>query len=135
MILDRLRASASTQDTIINALAIFPVASSVGRVPMNRPALPEDLQVFVDSYDPQGKASYVTGYFQYMKTRLNFNCIMMDEYGGPNVAVVLPEETQVTLRRLGLDNDEMDDLIIALQRKIMEGEAHVQLRDNNLQPK
>ena len=102
---------------------------------MSRPALPEDLQVFVDSYDPQGKASYVTGYFQYMKTRLNFNCIMMDEYGGPNVAVVLPEETQVTLRRLGLDNDEMDDLIIALQRKIMEGEAHVQLRDNNLQPK
>jgi len=53
----------------------------------------------------------------------------MDEYGGPNVAVVLPEETQTTLRELGLDNDAMDDVIAGLQRKIMEGAAHVQLRD------
>jgi len=96
---------------------------------MNRPSLPEDLEVFVDSYDPQGKASYVSGHFQYLKTRMNFNCIMMDEYGGPNVAVVLPDETQSTLRKLGLDNDAIEDLITALQRKIMEGEAHVQLRE------
>jgi len=53
----------------------------------------------------------------------------MDEYGGPNVAVVLPDETQSTLRKLGLDNDAIEDLITALQRKIMEGEAHVQLRE------
>jgi len=97
---------------------------------MTRPSLPEDLEVFVDSYDPQGKASYASGFFQYMKARMNFNCIMMDEYGGPNVAVVLPEETQTGLRNLGLDNDAIDNLITALQRKIMEGEAHVQLRDN-----
>ena len=55
---------------------------------------------------------------------------MMDEYGGPNVAVVLPDETQAMLRELGLDNDAVDNLITALQRKIMEGEAHVQLRDD-----
>ena len=61
---------------------------------------------------------------------MNFSCIMMDEYGGPNVAVVLPEETQTMLRELGLDNDAVDNLITALQRKIMEGEAHVQLRDD-----
>ena len=61
---------------------------------------------------------------------MNFNCIMMDEYGGPNVAVVLPEETQTMLRNFGLDNDAIDNLITALQRKIMEGEAHVQLRDD-----
>ena len=54
----------------------------------------------------------------------------MDEYGGPNVAVVLPDETQAMLRELGLDNDAVDNLITALQRKIMEGEAHVQLRDD-----
>jgi len=97
---------------------------------VNRPSLPEDLEVFVDSYDPQGKASYASGYFHYMKNRMNFNCIMMDEYGGPNVAVVLPDETQAMLRELGLDNDAVDNLITALQRKIMEGEAHVQLRDD-----
>jgi len=97
---------------------------------MTRPSLPEDLEVFVDSYDPQGKASYASGFFQYLKARMNFNCIMMDEYGGPNVAVVLPEETQTMLRNFGLDNDAIDNLITALQRKIMEGEAHVQLRDD-----
>ena len=117
--------------SLTDALAIFPVTlSTVTGSLMSRPSLPEDLEVFVDSYDPQGKASYVSGYFQYLKTRLDFNCIMMDEYGGPNVAVVLPEETQSTLRKLGLDNDMIENLITALQRKIMEGEAHVQLRDS-----
>lgn len=96
---------------------------------MSRPFLPEDLEVFIDSYDPQGKASYASGHFQFMKARMNFNCIMMDEYGGPNVAVVLPDQTQTMLRERGFDNDAMDNLITALQRKIMEGEAHVQLRD------
>jgi len=102
---------------------------------MSRPSLPADLEVFVDSYDPQGKASYVSGYFLYMNARMNFNCIMMDEYGGPNVAVVLPEETQTMLRNLGLDNDAMDNLVTALQRKIMEGEAHVQLRSDRHESK
>lgn len=96
---------------------------------MSRPSLPEDLEVYIDSYDPQGKASYASGHFQFMKSMMNFNCIMMDEYGGPNVAVVLPEETQTKLRELGLDNDAIDNLITDLQRKIMEGTAHVQLDD------
>ena len=117
--------------SLTDALAIFPVTlSTVTGSLMSRPSLPEDLEVFVDSYDPQGKASYVSGYFQYLKTRMDFTCIMMDEYGGPNVAVVLPEETQSTLRKLGLDNDAIENLITALQRKIMEGEAHVQLRES-----
>ena len=102
---------------------------------MSRPSLPEDLEVFIDSYDPQGKASYASGHFQFMKARMNFNCIMMDEYGGPNVAVVLPEETQTMLRELGLDNEAMDDVITGLQRKIMEGAAHVQLRDGTSEAK
>jgi hypothetical protein len=96
---------------------------------MSGTSVPEDLEVFIDSYDPQGKASYASGHFQFMRVRMNFNCIMMDEYGGPNVAVVFPEETEMILRELGLDNDGMDNLIAALQRKIMEGGAHVQLRD------
>ncbi|MGA3404768.1 MAG: hypothetical protein ABSD49_03430 [Candidatus Bathyarchaeia archaeon] len=98
---------------------------------MSRPPLSEDLKVFIESYDPQGRASYFSGHFEFMNSRMNFNGIMMDEYGGPNIAAVLPEETQVTLRNLGLDNDAMDSLITALQRKIMEGEAHVQLRNES----
>jgi len=102
---------------------------------MSRPSLPEDLEVFINSYDPQGKASYASGHFQFMKARMHFNCIMIDEYGGPNVAVVLPEDTQTTLREMGLDNDAMDNLITALQRKIMEGTAHVQLPDETSEAK
>ena len=102
---------------------------------MSRPSLPEDLEVFIESYDPQGKASYVSGHFQFMKAHMNFNCIMMDEYGGPNVAVVLPDETKAMLRDLGLDNDKMDTLITALQRKIMEGEAHMQIPEDNHESK
>jgi len=94
---------------------------------MSRPPLPENLEVFIESYDPQGRASYISGHFEFMNSRMNFNGIMMDEYGGPNVAAILPEETQVTLRNLGLDNDAMDSLITVLQRKIMEGQAHIQL--------
>ena len=66
---------------------------------------------------------------------MNFNCIMMDEYGGPNVAVVLPEETQTILRKLGLDNEAMDNLVTDLQRKIMEGAVHVQLQDESRETK
>jgi hypothetical protein len=58
---------------------------------------------------------------------------MMDEYGGPNVAAVLPEETQETLRKMGLDHGAMDTLIAALQRKIMEGGAHLQLHEDTRQ--
>jgi len=101
---------------------------------MSRPSLLKDLEVFIDSYDPQGRATYISGHFEFMNSRMNFNGIMMDEYGGPNVAAMLPEETQVMLRNLGLDNDAMDSLITSLQRKIMEGEAHVQLRDDTRDP-
>ena len=93
-----------------------------------RPPLPENLEVYIQSYDPQGKATYLSGYFEFMKTRLNFNGIMMDEYGGPNVAATLPDETQAALQKLGLDNDAVDELITSLQRKIMEGEAHMQIQ-------
>jgi hypothetical protein len=93
-----------------------------------RPPLPQNLEVYIQSYDPQGKATYLSGYFEFMKTRLNFKGIMMDEYGGPNVAATLPDETQVALQKLGLDNEAVDELITSLQRKIMEGEAHVQMQ-------
>lgn len=98
---------------------------------MSRPPLSEDLKVFIESYDPQGRASYFSGHFEFMNSRMNFDGIMMDEYGGPNIAAVLPEETQATLRKLGLDNDAMDSLITTLQRKIMEGDVHVRLRDES----
>ena len=98
---------------------------------MSRPPLPQDLEVYIESYDPQGRATYISGHFEFMSARLTFDGIMMDEYGGPNVAATLPDETQAALRKLGLDNDTMDDLVTSLQRKIMEGEIHVQLQKDS----
>jgi hypothetical protein len=39
----------------------------------------------------------------------------------------LSDETLSSLREIGLNHEEIDELITALQRKIIEGEAHMQL--------
>jgi len=101
---------------------------------MSRPPLPEGLEVYIESYDPQGKASYLSGYFEVKQTRLKFDGIMMDEYGGPNVVATLSDETLTALRNLGLDYEAIDELITALQLKIMQGEIHVQLREDQPKP-
>jgi hypothetical protein len=95
---------------------------------MSRPDLPEDLNVYIDSLDEQGRVTYITGYFEYRNVRLSFGAIGMEGYGGPNIAATLSDVTLAELRRLGLKDDEVDELITALQRKIMEGQAHIQVQ-------
>ena len=94
-----------------------------------RPPLPEDLEVYIESYDPQGRATYVSGHFEFKNLSLRFGAIMIEEYGGPNVAVTFPDETSSELRRTGFDFDALEELITAIQRKIMEGAARVQLKE------
>jgi hypothetical protein len=94
-----------------------------------RPPLPDDVEVFIESYDPQGRATYVSGHFDLKKTSLRYLAILMEEYGGPNVAVTLPDETSKGLSKLGLDYDVVEEVITVIQRKIMEGAAHIQLKD------
>jgi hypothetical protein len=97
---------------------------------VSRPELPESLEVFIDSLDEQGRVTYISGYFEYKKSRLNFGAIGMEGYGGPNIAATLSDQTISELRKLGLDDVEIDELITDLQRKIMEGQAHMQLRQS-----
>ena len=101
---------------------------------MSRPELPQDLEVFIETLDEQGRATYISGYFDFKSTRLRFDAIGMEGYGGPNIGATLSEETLSALRKLGLGNAEIEDLITALQRKIMEGGAHIQLRSNAAEP-
>ena len=96
---------------------------------MNRPELPKNLEVYIESLDEQGRATYISGYFEFDERRLRFDAIGMEGYGGPNIQATLSDETQGALKRLGLNLEQIDELITALQRKIMEGEAHMQLRD------
>lgn len=101
----------------------------MGEQDLTRPDLPKDLEVYVHTLDEQGRVTYISGYFEIQKTRLKFNAIGMEGYGGPNIGATLSDETLEALRQLGLNHEEIDDLITALQRKIMEGEAHIELRD------
>lgn len=95
---------------------------------MTRPDLPEDLEVYIDSLDEQGRVTYISGYFEYRKNRLKFGAIGMEGYGGPNIGATLSDETLAELRQLGLDDVAIGELITVLQRKIMEGQAHIQLQ-------
>ncbi len=95
---------------------------------MSTPELPEDLEVFIELLDEQGRVTYISGYFEFRNRRLRFGAIGMEGYGGPNIGATLSDETLSQLRKMRLDKDEIDELITALQRKIMEGQAHIQLR-------
>ena len=53
----------------------------------------------------------------------------MEGYGGPNIGATLSDQTLSSLSQLGLDNVAIDELITALQREIMEGQAHIVLRE------
>jgi hypothetical protein len=100
---------------------------------MTRPDLPEELEVYIDSLDEQGRVTYVSGYFDYRKNRLKFGAIGMEGYGGPNISATLSEGTLTELRHLGLDDVAIDELITAIQRKIMEGQAHILLQQPKTQ--
>jgi hypothetical protein len=97
------------------------------RLSLSRPELPDDLEVYIDSLDEQGRVTYISGYFEFKKNQHRFAAIGMEGYGGPNIAATLPDETLLSLRKLGLDDSALDELITSLQRKIMEGQAHIQL--------
>jgi len=94
-----------------------------------RPDLRKDLEVYIESLDEQGRATYISGHFNYKKKSLKFDAIGMEGYGGPNIAATLSEETRKALGEIGLNHEDIDELITALQRNIMEGEAHIQLRE------
>ena len=106
-----------------------PIEPHLKVVPLlSRPALPADLEVCVEVLDEQGRATYISGHFEFKNARLPFDAIAMEGYGGPNISAKLSDETVSTLRLMGLDQDMIDELITALQRKIMEGGAHMQLK-------
>jgi len=125
---------AISETSILSRCSIENQLSIGGRaIDLTRPELPKDLEVYIDSLDEQGRVTYISGYFELRDTRLKFDAIGMEGYGGPNIGATLSEETLGALRQIGLNHEDIDELITALQRKIMEGEAHIELR-RNLEP-
>ena len=86
------------------------------------------MEVYIESMDEQGRATYISGYFEFKNMQMKFDAIAMEGYGGPNIAATLSDETIAILRTIGLGDEDISELITALQRKIMEGEAHINLR-------
>ena len=86
--------------------------------------------MYIESIDEQGRATYVSGHFKFKDMRLKFDAIAMEGYGGPNIAATLSDETLAVLRQMGFGDDEVSELITAIQRKIMEGEAHMALHED-----
>jgi len=97
---------------------------------LNRPELPQELEVYIESIDEQGRATYLSGHFEFKDMRLKFDAIAMEGYGGPNIAATFSDETLAILRQMRFRDDELSELITAIQRKIMEGEAHMALRED-----
>lgn len=125
---------AISETSILTRCSIENQLSTGGRaIDLTRPELPKDIDVYIDSLDEQGRVTYISGYFELRDTRLKFDAIGMEGYGGPNIGATLSEETLGALRQIGLNHEDIDELITALQRKIMEGEAHIELR-RNLEP-
>jgi hypothetical protein len=125
---------AISETSILNRCSIENQLSIGGRaIDLTRPELPKDLEVYIDSLDEQSRVTYISGYFEFRDTRLKFDAIGMEGYGGPNIGATLSEETLGALRQIGLNHEDIEELITALQRKIMEGEAHIELR-RNLEP-
>jgi hypothetical protein len=102
---------------------------------LSRPDLPENLEVYIESLDGQGRVTYISGHFEFRKAKLKFDAIGMEGFGGPNIGATLSEETLSALGQMGLDHSQVDDLITILQRKIMEGQAHIELRNPENSPK
>jgi hypothetical protein len=92
-----------------------------------RPDYRYDLKVSVNVLDEQGRATYVEGEFELGGEGFAFKGIAMEGYGGPNFSAILPDETQGRLRELGYERESIDEIIVEIQRKIMEGEATMNL--------
>ncbi len=89
----------------------------------HRPELPTDFDVRVDQLNEEGRATYLAGIFRLKGREFSFEAIAIEGYGGPNIAAKLSDSTLASLRELGLSSEDIDGVIVVIQRKIMEGGA------------
>jgi len=81
--------------------------------------------VSIHALDEQGRATYVEGKFVLQGEELAFKGIAMEGYGGPNFSAILAESTLDYLRQRGLANEDIEEIVVEIQRKVMEGEAEM----------
>lgn len=68
------------------------------------------------------KSRYIIGYILLQGTRYDFNALAYESHAGPNVNANFEQQAKDDLAKLGLDFDGMEELLVNLQRKLMEGD-------------
>ncbi len=83
----------------------------------------EQFEVHISEYqETTVKSRYIIGYIVLQGSRYNFNALAYDSHAGPNVNANFEEETTAQLARIGLGSEDVEELLVNLQRKLMEGD-------------
>ncbi len=85
-----------------------------------------DLEQFdvhiVEYQETTMKSRYIIGYILLQGTRYDFNALAYESHAGPNVNANFEEQAKSELTKVGLDSEAVEELLVNVQRKLMEGD-------------
>lgn len=83
----------------------------------------EQFEVHIVEYqETTMKSRYIIGYILLQETRYDFNALAYESHAGPNVNANFEEQAKKELAKRGLDSEAVEELLVNLQRKLMEGD-------------
>ncbi len=85
-----------------------------------------DLEQFdvhiVEYQETTMKSRYIIGYILLDGTRYDFNALAYESHAGPNVNANFEEPSKAELAKIGIDSQAVEELLVNVQRKLMEGD-------------
>jgi len=78
--------------------------------------------VEVERASTRGRVSLIEGSFLLGDKRYRFSGIVVMTLGGPSVGISLAEKSEEELRRNGLTQKQIDEVVAEVQRRIVEGD-------------
>lgn len=68
------------------------------------------------------KSRFITGYILLADRRYDFNALAYESHAGPNINANFETQALDDLKQMGLDAEGVEELVVNLQRKLMEGD-------------
>jgi hypothetical protein len=68
------------------------------------------------------KSRYIIGYILLRGVRYDFNALAYESHAGPNVNANFEQQAKDELGKIGVDSNGVEELLVNLQRKLMEGD-------------
>lgn len=87
----------------------------------------QGMEVHITELVQEGRITYLNGYFVLEARGFDFEAIAIEGYGGPNVSAKLSDQAVGELSHHGVRPEDIEELIIQLQRKIIEGDLSMEL--------